>query len=227
MACWGTTSPPPRRRRDNNSDAADARRRSRCPPCRARRTCPRGRAGRRSPAGPRASSGGRRVLLRLGEDRLGRGRGRRRDEGPTPRGRALRNNELHLTCARSDGRLRLAAASRWRGVCAAAASSLQPALAASRVAWPSSARRARVAAAVQPRQVTPFERSTGAALAAVAFFAKTPARWRAVASSMPAYRRRGVGALFGSRREDKSSEMATYATADAAFAASCAAASHA
>ena len=65
--------------------------------------------------------------------------------------------------------------------------------------------------------------STAAAPAAVAFFAKMPARWRAVASAMPAYRRRGFcrsSLRFAAARKIISYGAPANVSADAAFAVS-------
>jgi hypothetical protein len=67
------------------------------------------------------------VRLGVGEDRLGRGRRRRRDEGRRHGGERERDDELHVDLrAARRSRLRLAAASRWRASrCRAAPASSQ------------------------------------------------------------------------------------------------------
>ena len=141
------------------------------------------------------------VRLGVGEDRLGRGRRRRRDEGRRHGGERERDDELHVNLrAARRSRLRLAAASRWRAArCAAAAApaSSQPtqrlrrgvAAACARRAMRSSSRRQKLGPAVTgQRSNVDRQRARGSRF----FLQKTPARQRAVVSWMLAYRRRGV-----------------------------------
>jgi hypothetical protein len=149
------------------------------------------------------------VLLRLGEDRLGRGRGRRRDEGRRHGGERERDDELHVNL-RAERRSRLPPRSGLSVARCVRQRRLQPPVSARSVCtWRAAAACARRAVRSSSRRQKLIPAVTGnvrtsdrrRARGSRFFLQKTPARWRAGASLLPAYRCRGFAAVCcGSRR---------------------------
>ena len=135
------------------------------------------------------------VRLGVGEDRLGRGRRRRRDEGRRHGGERERDDELHVDLrAARRSRLRLAAASRWRASrCRAAPASSQRsqhlrrgvAAACARRAVRSSSRRQQLRPAVTGQRSNVDRQRARKQSLFLAKNASALARWGLVAAGVP------------------------------------------
>ena len=169
------------------------------------------------------------VRLGVGEDRLGRGRRRRRDEGRRHGGERERDDELHGNLRAERRRVGGLSTARRASMCALAASSLRPALAAS-APWRGCSMRtqsyASQLAAVEAGTSCGGQRSTvdrRRARGSRFFLHQMPARRCVLASAMPPRILTARLALFYAvRRLAEAANLARdspHASAGAAFAA--------